>query len=79
MKIDVFTLFPAMFAGPLDESIIMRARKSGLLDLKTLRLAMIHPDREEYAASVPKIGILLAYFQLHPEEVQPGKKCPVLR
>ena len=39
----------------------------GLLDLKTLRLAMIHPDRGEYAASIPKIGILLAYFQLHPE------------
>jgi tRNA (guanine37-N1)-methyltransferase len=34
MKIDVLTLFPAMFAGPLDESIIMRARKKGLLDLK---------------------------------------------
>lgn len=39
----------------------------GVLDLKTLRLAMINPDREEYAASVPKIGILLAYFQMHPE------------
>ena len=39
----------------------------GVLDLNTLRLAMIHPDREEYAASVPKIGILLAYFQLHPD------------
>ena len=39
----------------------------GLLDLNTMRLAMLHPDREEYAASVPKIGILLAYFQLHPE------------
>ncbi len=39
----------------------------GVLDLKTRRLAMIHPDRIEYAASVPKIGILLAYFQLHPE------------
>jgi beta-lactamase class A len=41
----------------------------GVLDLRTLRLAMIHPDREEYAASLPKIGILLAYFQLHPEAV----------
>ena len=39
----------------------------GVLDLNTLRLAMIHPDRGEYAASVPKIGILLAYFELHPE------------
>lgn len=38
----------------------------GVLDLNTLRLATIHPDREEYAASVPKIGILLAYFELHP-------------
>jgi beta-lactamase class A len=38
----------------------------GVLDLRTLRLAMIHPDREEYAASVAKIGILLAYFELHP-------------
>jgi beta-lactamase class A len=42
----------------------------GVLDLRTLRLAMIHPDRIEYAASVPKIGILLAYFQLHPEAVE---------
>ncbi len=39
----------------------------GLLELNTLRLAMIHPDRGEYAASVPKIGILLAYFQQHAE------------
>src|SRR5437763_17090473 len=39
----------------------------GILDLKRLRLAMLHPDREEYAASVAKIGILLAWFQTHPE------------
>src|SRR5215470_10685822 len=39
----------------------------GVLDLKHMRLAMLHPDREEYAASVAKLGILLAYFQLHPE------------
>jgi tRNA (guanine37-N1)-methyltransferase len=34
MKIDVLTLFPAMFAGPLDESIIKRARQAGILDLR---------------------------------------------
>jgi beta-lactamase class A len=39
----------------------------GLLDLRTLRLAMIYPDREDYAASVAKIGILFAYFDLHPD------------
>lgn len=41
----------------------------GLLDLTTLRLAWLNPDREEYAASIAKIGILLAWFQLHPEAV----------
>jgi beta-lactamase class A len=39
----------------------------GLLDLQRLRLALLRPDREEYAASVAKIGILFAYFQTHPE------------
>src|SRR5260221_7806294 len=38
----------------------------GLLDLRTTRLAMLRPDREEYAASLAKIGILLAYFELNP-------------
>ena len=33
MKIDVLTLFPGMFPGPLDESIIKRARESGRLRL----------------------------------------------
>jgi len=39
----------------------------GLLDLARLRLAMIHPDQVEYAASLAKIAILLAYFEAHPE------------
>ena len=39
----------------------------GVLDLRTPRLAMIHPNRVEYAASVAKIGILFAWFTLHPE------------
>ena len=33
MKIDVLTLFPGMFLGPLDESIIKRACESGRLQL----------------------------------------------
>jgi tRNA (guanine37-N1)-methyltransferase len=45
MKIDVLTLFPAMFAGPLDESIIMRARKAGLLELKIHHLRDWTHDR----------------------------------
>jgi beta-lactamase class A len=37
----------------------------GVLDLKRLRLGVIHPDRIEYAASVAKIGILLAFVERH--------------
>lgn len=42
---------------------------AGVLDVRRLRLAMVRPDRIDYAASVPKIGILLAWFQAHPEAV----------
>ena len=45
MKIDVLTLFPAMFAGPLDESIIKRARESGRLDLRLYNLRDYAHDR----------------------------------
>ena len=47
MKIGVLTLFPAMFAGPLDESIIKRARTSGLLDLKIHNLRDWAHDRHK--------------------------------
>jgi len=47
MKIDVLTLFPAMFAGPLDESIIKRARDTGLLDLKIHQLRDWTHDRHK--------------------------------
>jgi len=45
MKIDVLTLFPAMFAGPLDESIVKRAREAGLLDLTVHNLRDFAHDR----------------------------------
>jgi tRNA (guanine37-N1)-methyltransferase len=45
MKIDVLTLFPAMFAGPLDESIIKRAREAGRLDLNIHNLRDYAHDR----------------------------------
>jgi tRNA (guanine37-N1)-methyltransferase len=38
MKIDVLTLFPEMFAGPLDASIVQRARKAGILELRVHNL-----------------------------------------
>ncbi len=47
MKIDVLTLFPAMFAGPLDESIVKRARAAALLDLKIHNLRDWAHDRHK--------------------------------
>jgi tRNA (guanine37-N1)-methyltransferase len=45
MKIDVLTLFPGMFAGPLDESIIKRAREAGRLELGIHNLRDYTHDR----------------------------------
>jgi tRNA (guanine37-N1)-methyltransferase len=38
LRIDLLTLFPDLFTGPVDVSIIQRARKSGLLDLRVHNL-----------------------------------------
>lgn len=35
MKIDILTLFPDMFKGPFDASIIKRAESKGLIEVKT--------------------------------------------
>src|SRR4051812_15713955 len=47
MKVDVLTLFPAMFAGPLDESIVQRARKTGALELAIYNLRDYTHDRHK--------------------------------
>lgn len=56
MRIDVLTLFPAMFAGPLDESIIQRARKSGLLNLQIHDLRAWTHDRHRTVDDTPYGG-----------------------
>lgn len=33
MRFDLFTLFPEMFAGPLDVSILKRAKKAGVIEI----------------------------------------------
>jgi len=53
MKIDVLTLFPAMFAGPLDESIIKRARADKLLDLAIHNLRDHTHDRHRTVDDKP--------------------------
>lgn len=47
---------------------------AGILDMRSGKLALVRPDRIEYAASVAKIGILYAWFDLHREA--PGHMDP---
>jgi tRNA (guanine37-N1)-methyltransferase len=53
MKIDVLTLFPEMFSGPLDASIVGRARKAGLLDLRLQNLRQWTHDRHKTVDDKP--------------------------
>ena len=47
MKIDVLTTFPEMFGGPLDSSIVQRARAEGKLDLRVHNLRLWTHDRHK--------------------------------
>jgi tRNA (guanine37-N1)-methyltransferase len=53
VKIDVLTLFPEMFSGPLDASIVGRARKAGLLDLRLQDLRQWTHDRHRTVDDKP--------------------------
>lgn len=53
MKIDVLTLFPGMFAGPLDESIVKRARERGILELGIHNLRDWTHDRHKTVDDKP--------------------------
>ena len=56
MKVDVLTLFPSMFAGPLDESIIRRARESDRLELTINNLRNWTHDRHRTVDDEPYGG-----------------------
>ncbi|SVC10203.1 uncharacterized protein METZ01_LOCUS263057 [marine metagenome] len=56
MKVDVLTLFPAMFAGPLDESILRRARESGRLEMALHDLRDWTHDRHRTVDGTPYGG-----------------------
>ncbi len=53
MKIDVITLFPGMFTGPLDESIVKRARVEGQLELVLHNLRDYTHDRHKTVDDKP--------------------------
>src|SRR5271155_4340880 len=89
MKIDVLTLFPAMFAGPLDESIVQRARTNGALELMVHNLRDYTHDRHKTVDDRPFGGgpgmllkpepIFEAVEQLARENTRVILMCPTGR
>jgi tRNA (guanine37-N1)-methyltransferase len=53
MRINILTLFPEMFAGPLDESIIKRARERGLVDIRIHNIRDHSHDKHRTADDRP--------------------------
>ena len=53
MKIDVLTLFPEMFVGPLDHSMVKRARDLGILNLRVVNLRDYTHDRHKTVDDKP--------------------------
>ncbi len=56
MRIDVLTLFPAMFGGPLSESIVQRARERGLVEIAVHDLRDWSTDRHRTVDDYPYGG-----------------------
>ena len=52
MRIDILTIFPEMFAGVLDTSILGRAREAGLIDIRLTDIrpfsALKHKNTDDY-------------------------------
>jgi len=53
MRIDIVTLFPAMFAGPFDESIVARASKAGIVEIHIHNLRDWTSDRHRTVDDKP--------------------------
>lgn len=56
IRFDVFTLFPAMFAGPFDVSILQRARDRGLVEIHVHDIRNWTTDRHRTADDTPYGG-----------------------
>jgi tRNA (guanine37-N1)-methyltransferase len=56
MHVDIFTLFPGMFQGPLTESILKRAQERGLLSIALHNIRDVTTDRHHVVDDYPYGG-----------------------
>ena len=83
MKIDIITLFPKMFSGPFDESILRRAQNKGLVEIKIHNLRDWVKDKRKTVDDRPYgggVGMILmiepiynALKDLKNEKIKGGK------
>lgn len=86
MRVDVLTIFPRMFTGPLDESIVKRAREKGILRVNLIDIRDFSLDKHRTVDDYPYGGG--PGMILRPEPVfravesllekEPGKKPPII-
>ncbi|MDO8468712.1 MAG: tRNA (guanosine(37)-N1)-methyltransferase TrmD [Candidatus Peribacter sp.] len=83
MRIDILTLFPGMFTGPLTESILARAQEAKLLDihfhdLRTFGLGTYHQvDDSPYGGGVGMVmraDVIVPALEAVVQEGEKGKK-----
>ncbi|MFQ5872886.1 MAG: tRNA (guanosine(37)-N1)-methyltransferase TrmD [Dehalococcoidia bacterium] len=56
MQVHILTLFPRMFDGPFSESILQRARKSGLIDIQVHNIRDYARDKHKVVDDYPYGG-----------------------
>jgi tRNA (guanine37-N1)-methyltransferase len=56
LRFDLFTLFPGIFAGPFDESIVRRAQERGLIDIAIHDIREWTTDRHHSVDDTPYGG-----------------------
>ena len=56
MRIDILSLFPGMFAGPFDDSILKRAQEQALLDINILNIRDYAYDKHRMTDDYPYGG-----------------------
>ena len=56
MHVDIFTLFPGMFQGPFDESILKRAQERGLLSIRLHNIRDATTDKHHIVDDYPYGG-----------------------
>lgn len=81
MRFDIFTLFPEMFRGPLDESILARARDRGLLDIALHNPRDVTTDRHHIVDDYPYgggAGMVMKPEPLFTAVEQLGASGPVI-